>query len=366
MYGNLFVQTGPRGLRYTGEIEQSTLKGNILVKNSSLIFPPAQQTANEELSNTVPVQFVNDTMHTAPSKEHPIASSYFDVEDSAEVEGTNREQLPQKSFVDGIHYDLDIECAGGSTEIKMIFNSATGEELDANINGRFSISEDGKRWVGALTIERAYYRFIKQFSAEGTIRYSGNFLNPELDITAKYEGFRADSTSSHPEKVVVSMTITGTRLSPKLEWSMTIDDVDYANYRGPKSSDVQTDALSFILAGTFPLSRSEANNVASDLRPTAYSSLLTGGSQQSFNEAVSLRLSGVAWNGYWKYDGRLLTGQFGAANISLLYSFGDIFDNPSLRNFMFELERKVEPASIGDSPETKQTNSARLYYRFSF
>ncbi len=282
VYGNLFVETGPDGLRYTGEIHQSELRGYVLVKNSSLIFPPTQQVANEQFSNTVPVQIVDDTTKVAPA---PLTSSmtarYFGMGTESGQPGTGTEYTPSKSFVDGIRYDLAIECAGGNTEIKMVFNSATGEELDANINGKFSITEEGKRWIGTLTVNRAYYRFIKQFDATGSIKYSGDFLNPELDIAATFEGIRtsADSTSSNrPEKVVVSMKITGTRLAPKLQWGMTIDDVDYDSYRGPKSSDVQTDAIAFILAGTFPLSKSQANDVAADLGPTARSSLVTGAS----------------------------------------------------------------------------------------
>jgi hypothetical protein len=398
VYGNLFIETGPSGLRYTGEIEQSHLQGYVLVKNSTLIFPPTQQVVNEQFSNTVPVRFVDDTTRITTAQAHPLAERYFGVnnEPGQSDARENNEQQPSKSFVDGIRYDLDIECAGGNTEIKMIFNSATSEELVGNINGKFSITEDGKRWIGTLTVDRAYYRFIKQFSADGTIKYSGDFLNPELDITAKYEGFRTtiDTTfSNRPEKIIVYMKITGTRIAPKLEWSMTIDEVDYYSYKGATSSDVQTDALTFILAGTFPLSRSQANDLAVDLGPTARSSLVTGGgslltnafsdflrretgfiysfefsygTQSSFGEAADIRLSGVAAGGIWRYGGRILNDPFNNANISLLYSLGEILERPSLRNFMFELERRVEMNTIGEANDRKQTNSARLFYRFSF
>lgn len=398
VYGNLFIETGPEGLRYTGEIAQSYLKGYVLVKNSTLVFPPTQQAVNDEFSNTVPVRVVDDTVTATTPHSRTLATQYFEVDtESDRPDARDADvQQPSKSFVDGIRYDLDIECAGGNTQIKMVFNSATSEELLGNINGKFSITEDGKRWIGTLTIDRAYYRFIKQFNADGTIKYSGDFLNPELDITAKYEGVRAgiDSTSSNrPEKVVVSMSITGTRLAPKLEWSMTIDDVDYYSYKGATSSDVQTDALAFILAGTFPLSRSQANDVAADLRPTARSSLVTGASslitnafsdflrretgfiysfefsyglEDKVGEAADIRLSGVAAGGIWRYGGKILNDPFYNANVSLLYSLGEIFERPSLRNFMFELERRVETSSIGEINDRKLTNSARLFYRFSF
>jgi hypothetical protein len=49
-----------------------------------------------------------------------------------------------------------------------------------------------------------------------------------------------------------------------------------------------------------------------------------------------------------------------------MYSFDTIFGDPSLRNLMFELERKVEANTIGGTNELKRVNSARLFYRFSF
>ena len=47
-------------------------------------------------------------------------------------------------------------------------------------------------------------------------------------------------------------------------------------------------------------------------------------------------------------------------------SMESIFGNPSLRNLMFELERKVEANTLSTTYELKQTNSLRLFYRFSF
>ena len=76
----------------------------------------------------------------------------------------------------------------------MIFNPVTNEELVAALNGKFTITGDGKRWTGDLTINRAYYNFIKRFDATGTISYTGDFLNPELNIVATYQGTRTIGT----------------------------------------------------------------------------------------------------------------------------------------------------------------------------
>jgi len=293
---------------------------------------------------------------------------------------------------------LAVETSGGSTEIRMVFNPTSGEELVANINGTFTITEDGKRWFGDLVVDRAYYNFLKRFTAEGRIRFTGDFVNPELDITAKYQGVRSvtDSLSGQrSEKIVVSFIITGTRYQPRVDYGMTIDDIDYATYKGPKSNDVQSDAIQFIVYGSFPLTYAEKGEVPSDVQKRVGFSLLTGatsmvtgalseflrnqtgfiksvefnygtGAGKSITESADIRLSGVAWNGYWRYGGTILDDPLNNANFSLLYSFDTILQDPSLRNLMIEFERRVEVTSSGQKSDLKRVNSARLFYRFTF
>jgi hypothetical protein len=161
-----------------------------------------------------------------------------------------------------------------------------------------------------------------------------------------------------------------------------------------KSNDVQSDAISFILAGSFPLTADQKNDVAADVRSVAGLSLLTGatslltgtlseflrdqttgvissvelsyGSRGSLTESADIRFSGTVANGVWSYGGKILNDPLNNANFSLLYSFGSIFGEPSLRNLMFELERRVETGTISQNNDLKRVNSARLFYRFSF
>lgn len=401
VYGNLFVEIRDGGLHFTGSIERSLLRGKVLVRNSTLIFPPTQATVAQLAETALPIIMIDDTSRAQPKAAHTTAADrYFGSMEDTTLHNNGRQAgLPTKSFLDGVRYDLDIETVGGTTEIQMIFNPATAERLVAGIEGRFFILDDGKRWIGDLTIERAYYYFFKRFDAEGTIRYSGDFLNPELDIEAQYQGTRTtrpagDTLSTIVERIVVNLKISGTRIEPKLAISMTIDGIDYYSYRGVTSSDVQNDAVAFILTGTFPLSKSEANDVASDLRTTVGTSLFSGaaslltsslseflrtktgfiysvelsyGAQGSFGESADIRVSGTAFNGLWRYGGRILGDPISNANFSLLYSLGDIVNRPSLRNFMFELERRVETGTIGgQTNDIRGINSARMFYRFSF
>jgi hypothetical protein len=174
---------------------------------------------------------------------------------------------------------------------------------------------------------------------------------------------------------------------------MTVNGEDYYSYRGPKSNDVQTDAIQFIVYGTFPMTSSQRGSAAADIGTTVSSSIVTGAgslltgalsdflrsqtdiissvelnmdNKGTFSESADIRLSGVAWNGVWRYGGKILDNPFSNANFSILYKFSDILNRPSLRNFMLEFERKVEPNILSPTNDLKATNLARLFYRFSF
>jgi hypothetical protein len=397
VYGNLFVEIGAGGLRFTGEVENSRLKGDLLVRNSTLIFPPTRtaeiRTRGGEYA--VPIVMVDDTTVVRESGMRRRAAEYFGPASPDSVRagiGPTR----SGSLMDGLRYDLDIETSGSNTEIRMIFDPVSGEELVAGINGKFSITGDGRQWFGDLVVERAYYNFLKRFNADGSIRFRGDLMNPELDISARYEGtriLRDTLTGDTAEKVVVTFQIGGTRVNPKISYDMTINDYSYLSYTGPKSNDIQSDAIQFIVYGSFPMTAGQRGQVPADVERqmglsllTGASSLLTGALSQylrentgfintvelryggggSLSQSADIRLSGSLWNGYWRYGGMILDDPLGNANFSLMYSFDAILGDPSLRNLMFELERRVEAFPLGGTTDLKRVNSARLFYRFSF
>lgn len=392
VYGELPVETLPQGITYTGSIERSLLRGTVFVNNSSLAFPPTASSARED-TFYIPMRIVNDTARVAPHTDSAGLSRYFRF--AARIDSLRSSGITARgpSFIDGLRYDLSVDFQGTNNEVRMIFNPATNEELVANITGKVAITDDGKTWNGVLNVSRASYNFYgKRFDAQGTMTYTGDLFNPELNITAQYEGVRENDQAQPPkqENVVVTYKITGTRLTPQAKFSMTIDEVDYGNYSGGPKSELDSDALTFVIAGKFPLSRGERNDVAGGLEATAKTTLLGGASSlltAAFSEflrektgfinsfefrydsrGADIRLGGTAFKGYWRYGGKILEDPFSNANFSILYSFGTIFDRPLLRNFMFELERKVDTATLFGQIEStrKEVNSARFFYRFSF
>ena len=386
--GALFGEINPAGLHFTGEIEHSLLRGGVAIRNSTLVLPPTQNQAAEQSATSVPVIFIDDTTRVVVQRRK-AAEQYFTGR-GKEVSG--EDDTPAISFMDGLAYDLEVEAPGGSTTFEMIFNSVTAEKLVATINGRWAIRGSKSHWLGELTISQAYYNFLKRFDAEGKIRYTGDILNPTLDIVATYQGQRPtqDSTGRLFERIVVKFKITGTKQEPKIETQMTIDDVDYASYTGARQShDVQSDAIQFIVYGNFPLSVTEQTAASSDLQKqlgfsaiTGATTMLTGAlseflrTQTGFISSVDfsygtagrpavIRLSGTALKGYWRFGGRIVDEPLTNADFSLMYSFESVFGSPELRNLMFEFERRVEASSL-QLNDLKRVNSARLFYRFSF
>ncbi len=79
--------------------------------------------------------------------------------------------------------------------------------------------------------------------------------------------------------------------------------------------------------------------------------------------SADLRLSGVIGEAYWTFGGMVFS-DINNANISLQWSLGSIIQNPRMRNFMFELNRKADPLETSDV--RRPTSGARMYYRFAF
>jgi hypothetical protein len=275
----------------------------------------------------------------------------------------------------------------------MIFTPSTNEELYAELEGKVNaVNSTGTPYIyGEISIaQRSYYNFFKKFDATGSLKFVGQWDNPELDIKATYAGTTIIDTSE--QKVVVDLTVTGTRYEPKLTMGLKVEDPqskeldDWAT----KSGDVQGDAISFILTGKFrnKLTSKDREVIVSNVGTTASASatgftttflsgMLTEFLQKEFSfirsaevsygggnlqGSADLRLSGEAFKGYWRAGGRIFN-DLGNANINYQISLGELFNTTSIRNLFIELERKVEGSEF---EERKLTNAARIYYRISF
>jgi hypothetical protein len=392
VFGDLIASTGQDGFLFDGTYTHSRVSGTLFVKQASLTFPPTRQSANQISSRYINIVVVDDTSN--PAQDTTVGPNIFAFFRPKKDAPSSNSQ----SFLDGLGYDLVIQT-DGIVQIRMVFNASTNEELFADLNGKLTMSKEGSnvRLTGTITVsEKSNYKFYKQFDASGTLKFTGNPENPQLDIKATYRGthyIKSEVTPPPREKVVVSLAITGTRLDPKIRIGLsTIDDNGNETER---AGDVESDAISFLLTSTSgspgkfreDLTSNDKQNIASSLGGSISGSLISGFTNTLLSgmmldflranniNAVStveltysgtspdLRLSGVIGDAYWTFGGKVFS-DINNADISLQWSLGSIIQDQRMRNFMFELNRKADPLETSDV--RRPTSGARMYYRFAF
>ena len=141
LYGNLFAATGPNGLVWQGDLNSSLVRGEVFVKDASLILPPEQETESLRTS-IVAITLKDDTSHSSPQNIDSLNASPEKLKSNQlagkTIRGTGSSSISNlihNSFLDGISYDVYIETQGPTT-LRFIFNTQTSEELFADLQGR--------------------------------------------------------------------------------------------------------------------------------------------------------------------------------------------------------------------------------------
>ncbi len=388
--GRLIGIIGSNGLHYTGRFSKSHLSGSVQIKEANLTFPPMKGTSYYESGNNLRYIVIDDT--TKQANITNLKKQFF-YAGSGSTDTLDFSEKRESKFWQGLSYDISLETHGTSI-IKLIFNSATKEELYAELDGKVNLQRiAGKDYtIGEIAIsERSYYNFFKKFDASGGLKFLGEASNPEFDIKANYSGYRilAD-TNATPQKVVITLKISGNRLEPNLKMDITIDEKDYSQVI--QGGDLQSDAISFLFTGKFrdDLSTGEKSSIVSSVGSSAGQSILTGAATTMLSgilteflrkefgfirsaeisytggkieEKPDLRLSGEIFKAYWKFGGKIFDN-INNANFSFILNFGDVFEAHSVRNLYLELERKDNGGEL--SLDRKFTNTARIYYKWSF
>jgi hypothetical protein len=406
LYGNLFAATGQNGLVWQGDLAASTVRGEVFVKDASLILPPERETESVRKS-IVNITFEDDTSSVNPKIIDILGASNEKIKSNLSAGKTTRDgvssssvsKLIHNSFLDGISYDVRIETQGPTT-LRFVFNTQTSEELFADLQGRldFNRTPAMSRLAGQVELSnRSYYYFIKKFEATGKLLFTGNVLNPELEVNATYQGTH-DTTStpqspgnisgtSKAPQVLVTLQITGTRNEPKTKISLqtkTFSDKDWTNW---KEGDDEANAVSFILAGQFRNEQTDqqrmgliGTNLGLALAWGSVTGLIsdavrsnTWGYIQSvdviyvggqFNQTTDLRLTGQVGEVVYRMGGRVLT-DLTNANASVELPMSYVLGVGGLRNFILTLERRVEEIQNAEE-QRRSSNGVRLFYRIIF
>ena len=232
------------------------------------------------------VTFRDDTSHRSSKTGYAFGESYeiakFNQSAGKTAKGTvnssSISKLIHNSFLDGISYDVRIETQG-PTSLRFLFNTQTSEELFADLQGRlyFNRTPVMSRLTGQVEVGNlSYYNFIKKFEATGKLLFTGNVLNPELEVNATYQGThqgiqdttntqlqstgKVAGTSKAPQ-VLVTLKITGTRNEPKIKVLLQTKSYSDNDWTAWTEGDDEANAMAYIIAGQFQVEMTEQQRV---------------------------------------------------------------------------------------------------------
>jgi hypothetical protein len=250
MYGTAIAGSGVSGLKLKGSLAKPVLEGSAVIQSTTLTLMPLQAKQTNQVQEVV-YRFPLDTTSANAIKTPRAAES-------------SGKEVESGGFVDSLRYDLNVDTKD-NVNLRMIFDPTTNEELDAILGGRLHLSNlsGNMELTGDVNIltGSSYNFYNKKFDATGKLMFTGDPLNPVLDITGIYQGQHTDtSNTGKTQTVVVKLRITGTFNQPNVDISLTVDNI-------PKTLDQQTNAVSFILTGQFEdeLTTAQKQSVANNL-----------------------------------------------------------------------------------------------------
>ncbi len=382
-FGTLVASTGSDSLRFDGSFDRSHVAGIVYIQQGFLTFPPTQQATSYSSSVINTVEFVDDT--SKPKRDTSFVETIAKSIQAIAVVPLKSE----KTFLDGFGYELTIQTRG-PVRVDMVFNANAGayEELYAELNGKLvlSKSENGVQLKGTINVgNESNYTFYKKFNASGSLTFVGDPQNPQLNILATYEGTHQPfNDEKKTERAVVTLTITGNRIQPKLK--IGLKTIDQSGKETERTGDVENDAVSFLLTsstgvpGKFrdELTADDQKRIAdqlSNVSLTFVNSMLSSYVMEfvqknniPFVKSFEVRQVGADPDvrfGLEFLDATINAGgrvfsDVNNANISFQYPLGD----KQKRNFMLEIEKKTE--NFDYSIQARTSFGARIFYRFTF
>lgn len=378
--GDVFAAVGRNKLNWKGTPERSAVRGEVSLRNAALTVPPTKQVELFASQDFI-VHFVDDTASVGPGERVDTLSA--NARGSLAI-GNNSAAKPvppppsePASFFNTVSFDVTL-IAEGRTQIRFVFNPVTNDELFADLKGRLNYTKQDNvtRFIGEVEASnQSYYStFGKRFDASGKLLFTGDLLNPELEITAKYEGILEEDTV-RSKQVTVIVDITGTLREPKTKMTLQEDGVQV------QRPDVESDAIAFVLTGKYrdQLTQAERTAFNATVLSGLTNTLLAGPVNDylrrqfgvtvavlyyggNFQEAADVRLTGSVGDAVVRFGGRVLN-DISKANISVQLPMSSLMNSEAYRNLLLEVESRIDAL---DPVEQRRLNGLRLLYRFVF
>ncbi len=384
VYGDLALALGGDGLLLEGGPAGSSMSGDLVVERGDLVFAMQEETMEASQNTNITYVVVDDT---TKRKTTSLGSGVLTREGS--LFGRDLETEADSANGNGgglgtnLAYDLRLSTSG-PLGIAMPFSAISQEELNAKLRideFRISNASGFGAFVGnvALTGD-SYLMFLsKRFAASGSLSFTGDAANPDLDLRAVYNSYYTAKESNARRKVFVIVTIKGSKDKPALTFDMRWDAED-GEVIG-SGGDSQSDAFSFILFGSFTsdLSGSEKGKVldqAQNLSNALTSSMVSAAASEFINR-VGLQdvIKRVDIGGIGTQAARIKV-PIEIGRVVLIYD-GQI-NSPGNSELVLEIpvgygfimattfRTTVPTAEVTAEPQGPTTYEVKLLYRISF
>jgi hypothetical protein len=298
--------------------------------------------------------------------------------------------MPERSVLDGLAYDLTLNTTG-RLQLEIPF-SVLQEELNAQliVNNLKVNNFGGVKFVGEVTLgPDSYFIFLgKRMTASGSIRFTRDPQNPDLDLTAVYSDYYIDPRTQVRRQVFVTVRITGTKNKMELGYDLRWDEPNGESVAS--ASDVKSDVVSFLVLGVFTkdVSGTEGdrsslvekspevlNQIASSLASSAATEFLSRAGLQEYIKRVDIaglgtqesrvKLTSEIGRAIITYDGKI--NDLESSNMSVDFPLSRVLGIP-WTNLMVQISRKTLNESYESSAQSQQYSvwELKILQRFAF
>jgi hypothetical protein len=392
LYGDLFISTGGRDLAYRGRLDRSLLLGDIVIEEGALVFPYEQKGGPVARYSDFTYVIVDDTttqLTSSLSSGRSISRSLMQPDN-----GLNGQvpQVPERSVLDGLSYDMKI-ATSGRLKVEIPISMMQAELIAVLHFDNLKVSNFGGRegrFVGEVQLgQESDVLFLgRRMTASGSLRFTRDPQNPDLDLTAVYSDYYTNPATDVRRQIFVKVFITGTKEKPELKYDMRWDEPDGTPVS--QGGDIESDAFSFVLFGVFAKdltesgkARSAAIDMAPDLASKVGSALASTAATQFLADAglqdvinrldfadlgtqdSRVKFTSSIGRALITYDGKM--SNLGSSNVTVDFPLSRILGLP-WGNFVVQIARRTIDQSTESATQIQEFSifELKILQRFSF
>lgn len=368
-YGDLLIKSN-KPWHYQIKDGKQSFTGNMILEEATLNFIPLESSYSVSNSDFRYV-FIDSNLASELQKEKQskllsalLIKKTGETKDNATTD-----------------FNLDLKISSPNTsKLSVVLSKALNQKLLANFTGELKIRNHNNKLTsqGEFNIlPSSMFIFYKTFSAEGSIKFSDDLINPIVNITSTYI---ADYTNprnedAEPIKTAVKIKIDGPAMSVLENMASGKKPLNMQVYTGAQNIDYDVpnqqysglDAMYFVLLGKFS-SDIENAGIAKSAGYSMLGSAITSGlnahlgnfiSNVNFNQTgkqTRINVSGRVQEFRYTIGGAIERPDWSEANAKFEYLF-----NPQ---FIIRVERK-DPV-ISSSSKSQKVHELGAMYRFTF